>query len=85
MANCDLLQNPWVRLVISVLVFIAILVIDLTTREQLYNWSVKEIPVLESNTGDWLKFICNMLYTLGGQIPNLIVIIVFTAMFKRRH
>ena len=83
MANC--LQNPWWRLALSITAFFLIIGFDLLTRRPLYDWSVTHIPLVEANAGNWLKVICSLLVPLGGQLPNLIVIGVFTAMFKRRH
>ena len=73
------------RTAVSALSLIAIFTFDLLTRESIFTWSLTAIPKIEDGTGDWLKIICLILWKIGGQVPNIIVVLLFTAMFKRRH
>ena len=75
----------WVRIALSAVSFSLIIVLQVLIDDALFNWSVGAIYSIEEQYGDPLKNFCLFCSRFGGQAPNILVICIFTAMFKRRH
>ena len=78
-------NNKWVKAGISLVTFAIILVIEFTTREALFAWSITAIIDFQNKHSDSMKYFWQYIVMFGGQAPNLFVIFIFVAMFKRRH
>ena len=78
-------EIKWVQILISILSFGAIIGIYALLVSATYAWSVDTIKKIQYEPRSGLRVFCNFLDFWGGQLPNAFVILVFTAMFKRRH
>ena len=83
--STSILGNKWVQLVVSLVSLAAIIGIYEAIKAPLFDWSITVITNIQTNTNDGLKYTCAIISWLGGNIPNIVVIVTFTAMFKRRH
>ena len=81
----EFFDNTWVRLAISIVSLAVLIGIYEAIKDPLFNWSVSAIVNIETNGGTGLKWISHILSWCGDNIPNVMVICVFVAMFKRRH
>ena len=79
-----ILDNIWVRIVISAISFAAIIGINQVIQAPLFTWSVAAIEKVEQNQSNALKYTCYVLSWSSWNSPNVLVICIFTAMFKRR-
>ena len=78
-------KNTKLQIFLSILGFIVTIGVYEWLRVATFKWSVTTIVTIEENNGIWLERFCKFVKIFGAQIPNVIVIFVFTAMFKRRH
>ena len=79
----SLFEKTWVRAAVSLLSFIVIIIIELTTRDQLFAWSLDVISKIPENEG--LELTCKFLKATGGYNFVTLLITWYVAMFKRRH
>ena len=79
----SLFEKTWVRAAVSLLSFIVIIIIELTTRDQLFAWSLDVISKIPKDGG--LELTCKFLKALGGYNFVALLITWYVAMFKRRH
>ena len=81
----SLLKKTWVRAAISVLGLILIIVIELTTREKLFAWSLDAIINIDAKNNESLQKLCKFLKATSGYYIVALLITWYVAMFKRRH
>ena len=79
------LANKWVRLAISIISLSVIIGIYEAIKDPLFNWSVLAIENIETKSGNGLKYTSMVISWFGANVPNVIVICIFVAMFKRRN
>ena len=80
-----LMERTWVKSTISLVSLGAIIGIYFALKNSTFEWSLTAIDHIQDSHGDALKNFCVCLNFFGGQFPNIFVISVFCAMFKRRH
>jgi hypothetical protein len=81
----SLLKKTWVRAAISVLGLILIIVMELTTRQKLFAWSLDVIIDIDAKNKKGLLTLCKFLKATSGYFIVALLITWYVAMFKRRH